>query len=79
MGRPIRIAPNFSMETLKARRLGIYVLQTLRYHRYKPWLVYPAKLSVNIDGENKIFHDKPDLNKARPTGNTRRKTSTQGS
>ena len=31
-GKPIRITPDFSMETMKARRSWIYVLQTLREH-----------------------------------------------
>jgi len=26
-----------------------------------PRLLYPAKLSINIDGETKIFHDKTKL------------------
>ena len=50
--------PDFSMETLKARRSWIDVLQVLRVHGYQPRLLYPAKLSVTIDGENKIFNDK---------------------
>jgi hypothetical protein len=36
----------------------ILVMQTLREHKCQPRLLYPAKLSVNIDGETKIFHDK---------------------
>ena len=43
---------------MKARRSWIDVLQTLRDHGCKPRLLYPAKLSFTIDGENKIFHDK---------------------
>jgi hypothetical protein len=39
---------------MKARR----VMQTLREHKCQPRLIYPAKLSINIDGENKIFQDK---------------------
>lgn len=35
-GRPIRIAPDFSMETLKARRAETDVLQTQRDHRCQP-------------------------------------------
>ncbi|CAH7484839.1 AABR07011733.1 [Phodopus roborovskii] len=57
-GRPIKITPDFSMETLKARRSWIDVLKVLREHGCQPRLLYPAKLSVNIDGENKIFNDK---------------------
>ncbi|MBV2134755.1 hypothetical protein KRX52_18445, partial [Pseudomonas sp. MAP12] len=55
-GKPIRITPNFSMETLKARRTSIDILPTLREHGCQPRLLYPAKLSITIDGENKIFH-----------------------
>ena len=57
-GRPIKITPDFSMETVKARRSWIDVLQVLRVHGCQPRLLYPAKLSIIIDGENKIFNDK---------------------
>jgi hypothetical protein len=33
-------------------------MQTLREHNCQPRLLYPAKLSSNIDGENKIFQGK---------------------
>ena len=57
-GRPIRITLDFSPETMKARRSWADVIQTLREHKCHPRLLYPAKLSINIDGETKIFHDK---------------------
>ena len=57
-GRPIRIAPDFSPETMKARRSWADLMQTLREHRCQPRLLYPAELSITIDGETKIFHDK---------------------
>jgi len=57
-GRPIRITPDFSPETMKARRSWTDVIQTLREHKCQLRLLYPAKLSINIDGETKIFHDK---------------------
>jgi len=57
-GRPIRITPNFSPETMKGRRSWTDVIQSLREHICQPRLLYPAKLSINIDGETKIFHDK---------------------
>ena len=60
-GRPIRITPDFSMETMKARRSWEDVLQTLRDHECKPRLLYPGKLSITIDGENKIFQDKTQI------------------
>lgn len=53
-GRPIRITPDFSVETLKARRTD--VLQTLRDLRGQPRLLYLATLSITIGGENKTFH-----------------------
>ena len=46
------------METLKARRSWTGVIQILRDHRCQPRLTYPAKLSITIDRENKIFRDK---------------------
>jgi hypothetical protein len=56
--RPIRITPNFTPETMKARRSWIDVIQTLREHKFQPRLLYPVKLSITIDGETKAFHDK---------------------
>jgi hypothetical protein len=43
---------------MKARRPWADVIQTLREHKCQPSLPYPTKLSITIDGENKIFHDK---------------------
>ena len=43
---------------MKARRSWADVIQTLREHKCQPRLLYPAKLSINIDGETKEFHDK---------------------
>jgi hypothetical protein len=57
-GRPIRITPDFSPETIKARRSWEDVIQTLREHKCHPRLLYPTKLSITIDGETKILHDK---------------------
>ena len=57
-GRPIRIIPNFSTETLKAKRFGTDVLQTLKDHRCQARILYPAKLSITTDGETTIVHDK---------------------
>jgi hypothetical protein len=57
-GRPIRIAAEFSPGTMKARRPWTDVIQTLRKYKCQPRLLYPAKLLISIDGENKVFHDK---------------------
>ena len=60
-GRPDRITPDFSPETMKDRRAWIDVIQTLREHKYQPRLLYQAKLSITIDGETKVFHDKNQI------------------
>ncbi|KAL6088665.1 hypothetical protein STEG23_010199 [Scotinomys teguina] len=57
-GRLIKITPDFSMETLQARRSWADVIQTLRDHGRQPRITYPAKLSVTIDGVNKTFQNK---------------------
>ena len=43
---------------MEARRGWTDVIQTLREHKCQPRLLYPAKLSITIDGETKVFHDK---------------------
>jgi hypothetical protein len=43
---------------MKARRSWKDVIQMVREHKCQPRLLYPAKLSINIDGETKVFHDK---------------------
>ena len=43
---------------MKARRYRADVIQTLRAHKCQPRLLDPAKLSITIDGETKVFHDK---------------------
>jgi hypothetical protein len=43
---------------MKARRFWKDVIQTLREHKCQPRLLYPAKLSITLDGETKVFQDK---------------------
>lgn len=57
-GSPIRITPDVSMKTPKSRRDQQYVLQTLKDHRCQPKLLYPEKLSIGVNRENKLFYDK---------------------
>jgi hypothetical protein len=57
-GRPIRITPDFSPETMKARGSWTNVIQTRREHKCQPRLLYPAILFITIDEETKVFHDK---------------------
>jgi hypothetical protein len=46
---------------MKARRSWTDVIHTLREHKCQPRLLYPAKLSITIDGETKVFHDKTKI------------------
>jgi hypothetical protein len=46
-GRHIRITPDFSPETVKARRSWADVIQTLREHKGQHRLLYPAKLNYH--------------------------------
>jgi hypothetical protein len=57
----MKIIAAFSMETLKARRAWSEVFWTLNENNFKPRILYPAKLSVKIDGAIKVFHDKQKL------------------
>jgi hypothetical protein len=43
---------------MKAIRSWTDVIQTLREHKCQPRVLDPAKLSITIDGETKVFHDK---------------------
>jgi hypothetical protein len=43
---------------MKARRSWTDLIQTLREHKCQPRLLYPPKLLITIDGENKVFQDK---------------------
>jgi hypothetical protein len=46
---------------MKARRSWTDVIQTLREHKCQPRLLYPAKVSITIDGEIKVSHDKSEF------------------
>jgi hypothetical protein len=43
---------------MKTRRSWVDVRQTLREHKCQLRLLYPAKLSITIDREIKIFYNK---------------------
>jgi hypothetical protein len=61
-GRPNRVTPDFSPETMKGKRFWADVIQTLKEHKCQPRLLYPAKFSITIDGgKKKAFHDKTKL------------------
>jgi hypothetical protein len=41
----------------------MYCIQTIREQKCQPRLLYSEKLSITIDRENKIFHDKAKFTK----------------
>jgi len=59
---------------MKDRGSWTDVIQTLREHKCQPRLLYPAKLSINIDGETKIFHDKTKSTKYLSTNSALQRT-----
>ena len=72
-GRPIRIVPNFSKETLKVRKAWTHVLQALRDHRWQPRVQYLSTLSITIGGGRKTLKIKPNLSSIYQQEGTRRR------
>ena len=60
-GAPMRLATDFSMETLQARREWQRIFQVMRTRGPKSRLLYPARLSIKIEGQIKNFPDKRSL------------------
>ena len=48
-GRLFRISPDFSPESIRARRSWKYIIQTLREHKCQPRLLCPAKHSITLE------------------------------
>ena len=62
-GVPIRLTADFSKETLQARRGWQEVFQVMEGKDLHPRLLYPAKLSLRMEGRIKCFSDKVKLKK----------------
>ena len=60
----------------------IDVIQILREHKCQARVLHPAKFSITIDGETKVFHDETrftvSLDKPSPSKDNDGKTPTQG-
>jgi hypothetical protein len=54
----MKTIPDFSPETMRIRRSWVDVIQILREHKCQPRLLYQISLTITIDGETKVFHDK---------------------
>ena len=57
-GAPIRLATDFSMETLQDSREWQKIFQVMRTRGRQPRLLYPARLSIKIEGQIKSFPKK---------------------
>ena len=57
-GAPRRLATDFSVETLQARREWQEIFQVMRTRGLQPRLLYPARLSIKIEGQIRSFPDK---------------------
>ena len=55
---PICLTADLSVETLHARREWQGIFKVLKGNNLQPRLLYPARISVKIDGEIKSFSDK---------------------
>ena len=62
-GDPIRLATDFSMKTLQARREWQKIFQVMRTRGQQPKVLYPPRLSIKIEGIIKSFPDKRSLKK----------------
>ena len=60
-GAPIRLATDFSLETLQARREWQKIFQVMRTRGLQPRLLYPARVSIKVEGQIKSFPEKRSL------------------
>ena len=60
-GAPIRLAADFSVEMLQARREWQEIFQVMKTRDLQPRLLYPARLSIKMEGQIRSFLDKRSL------------------
>ena len=58
---PIKLSRDFSAETLQARKKWHDTFKVLNGKNLQPRILYPAKLSLRIEGEIKSFSDEQKL------------------
>ena len=58
---PIRLASDFLMEMLQARGEWQKIFQVMRTRGLQPRLLYPARLSIKLEGQIRSFPDKRSL------------------
>ena len=60
-GRPVRLAADFSKETMQYRRAWHKTFDRMKNQDLQPRILYPAKLSFRVEGQIKSFSDKNKL------------------
>ena len=60
-GALIRLAADFSMETFQARREWQAIFQVMKSKALQPSLLYPARLSIKVEGQIRSFPDRRRL------------------
>ena len=60
---PIRMSTVFSSETFHSRRDGHKIFKVVKSKDLQPRLLYPARLSLKVEGEIKSFQVKKKLKK----------------
>ena len=60
-GAPVRLATDFSMETLQARREWQKIFQVMKIRGLQPRLLDPTRLSIKMEGQIRSFPDKRSL------------------
>ena len=60
-GNPIHLTADLSAETLQARREWQDIFKVLKGNNVQLRLLYPSRISFNIDGEIKSFSDNQKL------------------
>nr|KAF6294474.1 hypothetical protein mPipKuh1_009722 [Pipistrellus kuhlii] len=60
-GTPIRLATDFSTETHQARREWDEIYKVMQRKCLNPRILYPARISIKIEGEIRSFTDKNRL------------------
>ena len=60
-GAPVRLAADFSMETLQAKRDWQEIFPVMKNKGLQPRLLYPARLSIKMEGQIRSIPDKRSL------------------
>ena len=60
-GAPVRLSSDYSTETFQARREWHELFKVMKSKDLQPRLLYPAKLSLKMEGEIKSFPDKKNV------------------